>query len=470
MKRGETRSRLREIADEGIYRGSIPGTWAYFPVLLLALVGLNYHKDYPMLLSGFAVGWIMSGIIRLQTAKQALRYSHRNPKLWRWTFRIAIWLTPFLWGPFTALTLLLYGPDWDAILCLIVCAGLSGGGTAAFHADRVLHRGYVIGIWTPVALALLIQPHGARVTWTLVALIAVYVGYLLKLGGEQCARHWQALRDHMFTEQLSHLSQLLITNQSVPVLLDCLAQSVRPLVDWETVGVPGPDAYTVRLGSNPEHQVEFCISKPGGFTPEEQNYIQLFAMTASAALDRLQLFEEVERMARYDGLTGAANRRSFMEKADEMIRTTRRLHQSTPLSFLLFDVDHFKSVNDTYGHDVGDEVLVQVAARAKKALREIDVFARYGGEEFVAMLPGANLDEAARLVGERLRKAMADEPFATTAGPLEVTISIGVAQLEGEEQRLEGVLKRADEALYQAKKRGRNRVEMAEPMVALDPC
>ena len=192
---------------------------------------------------------------------------------------------------------------------------------------------------------------------------------------------------------------------------------------------------------------------------EDAATLQLFAAPATAALDRLRSFEQIDRLARLDTLTGVWNRRAFFEKAEELVRTTRRLAEKKALSIVLLDIDHFKLFNDQHGHDVGDLVLREVAARCRAAVREVDVFARYGGEEFVVLLPGANLDEAATHAAERLRQAVAQTPVRD----LSVTISLGVAEFE---LSLEDCLKRADQALYAAKAAGRNRVERAGQAVA----
>ncbi len=127
----------------------------------------------------------------------------------------------------------------------------------------------------------------------------------------------------------------------------------------------------------------------------------------------------------------------------------------------MFDIDHFKKVNDTYGHLAGDRVLVAVAAAARRALREGDVLVRYGGEEFVAVLPGASLDDAAQ-IAERIRHACADLEIQDAGAAIRVTLSAGVTSwpMIPAKEELE-VVRRADEALYAAKNAGRNRVVRA---------
>jgi len=161
---------------------------------------------------------------------------------------------------------------------------------------------------------------------------------------------------------------------------------------------------------------------------------------------------ELERVAYEDSLTGLANRRYFIAEAERAAARAERHRQ--PLSLLIFDLDHFKRVNDEHGHQAGDDVLCRVAERARKTLRTEDMPARWGGEEFVVLLPLTALPQA-MLVANRLRAAIAATPLPTCAGPLPVTCSCGVAQRRQAEPIAE-LIARADAALYQAKDSGRN--------------
>jgi diguanylate cyclase (GGDEF)-like protein len=132
----------------------------------------------------------------------------------------------------------------------------------------------------------------------------------------------------------------------------------------------------------------------------------------------------------------------------------------TPAAAIMIDIDQFKRINDAHGHGVGDEVIQTVASRLASALRENDIICRYGGEEFAVLLPGTPV-EGARRVAQRLHDAVSNQPIATSAGELTVTVSVGLAapaQLDGQ---IEPLLNRADEALYDAKRSGRNRISTA---------
>jgi diguanylate cyclase (GGDEF)-like protein len=163
-------------------------------------------------------------------------------------------------------------------------------------------------------------------------------------------------------------------------------------------------------------------------------------------------------LARRDALTGLANRRAFEEAAQREVARARRA--GTSLAVVALDIDHFKLVNDTYGHAAGDLVLAEVAARAQRALRAEDLLARIGGEELAALLPGATLSAAAE-VAERIRHAVFDTAIPAAAAALEVSVSLGCAALSAEEKEAAPLLARADARLYDAKRTGRNRVVFA---------
>jgi two-component system cell cycle response regulator len=170
---------------------------------------------------------------------------------------------------------------------------------------------------------------------------------------------------------------------------------------------------------------------------------------------RERLDESVE-FAITDPLTGIFNRRYYQTHFKALAQ--QALEQGRPLSLLVADIDHFKAVNDAYGHDAGDHVLREFAARLRRNTRGIDLACRLGGEEFVVVMPETAMERACQ-VGERLRSCIASEAFRLDLGAeLHVTASVGIATLEGRQDTLEALYKRADRALYAAKREGRNRV------------
>lgn len=163
-------------------------------------------------------------------------------------------------------------------------------------------------------------------------------------------------------------------------------------------------------------------------------------------------------MATTDALTGLLNRNHLMRRLQEESSRLQRVRETPPgpsLALIMLDIDHFKRVNDTYGHPAGDAVLQEVGRRLTKAKREYDVLGRYGGEEFLFALPATDL-VGARAVAERLRQAVRSQPFQVEGRDLRVTVSLGVGVVQAGEENCEAALKRADEGLYAAKRAGRD--------------
>lgn len=188
-----------------------------------------------------------------------------------------------------------------------------------------------------------------------------------------------------------------------------------------------------------------------------QSIIERYASHASLALTNARLISRMRGLAQTDGLTGVANRRTFDETlAQELLVSTA---QHRPISLVLVDLDHFKRLNDTLGHQAGDKVLKAVATTLARACRPSDLVARYGGEEFVVILPGASGEAAAR-VAERLRAGVAELTTVGVAGS--VTASLGVATCADGVVGADAITQAADRALYRSKAEGRNRVTVLE--------
>ncbi len=172
---------------------------------------------------------------------------------------------------------------------------------------------------------------------------------------------------------------------------------------------------------------------------------------------RKQVQAELEEISRLDGLTGIFNRRYFFELARREYGSAQRYNH--PLSAIMIDLDHFKEVNDTYGHTVGDQVLIEVAQRIQAGVRDVDVVARYGGEEFVVMLPETELEDAIAMA-KRIWHKLTERPTQTSKLTIPVSASIGVASCRPDGKiSLDMLIDQADQALYQAKELGRNRIE-----------
>ncbi|WP_242419562.1 GGDEF domain-containing protein [Frankia sp. CpI1-P] len=166
------------------------------------------------------------------------------------------------------------------------------------------------------------------------------------------------------------------------------------------------------------------------------------------------LFEKVQRLAATDQLTGLASRRHFLEQAEHVFAAHGAAGR--PVSAAMVDIDHFKRVNDVHGHIVGDEVLTEVARRLRRAFRDEDLIGRVGGEEFAVLMSGPAT--TAEALGQRLRNALAQDPIDTSVGPLDIRLSVGVTPRSPGDRSLRDLLTRADNALYEAKRGGRDRV------------
>ena len=183
---------------------------------------------------------------------------------------------------------------------------------------------------------------------------------------------------------------------------------------------------------------------------------ELFLRGLSMALRNALMYEQLQKLAANDPLTGLYNRRFGLLRLTEEF--SRSLRSGIPLGVIMFDIDHFKAVNDTYGHPVGDKILVNIARVTRMAIREGDFVIRYGGEEFLVILPGSSLEDT-QFVAERLRHMIEDSIVKHNMQDLRVTISAGCTSYPENDTNEEMVLiKDADEALYTAKEGGRNRV------------
>ena len=197
-------------------------------------------------------------------------------------------------------------------------------------------------------------------------------------------------------------------------------------------------------------------SIPHFFTDEHVERMKIFADQAAVAIEKARLFNKVQQLATLDGLTGVYNRRHLLDLAQREYARTRRYNRA--ISALMIDLDHFKRVNDTYGHPIGDLALIALTRCCQKNLRPSDLFGRYGGEEFLVLLPETDMAQAIE-VAERLCKQISEIELDTEKGPVHFTASVGVATLcKDEEISLDQLIVHADDALYAAKAAGRNRV------------
>jgi diguanylate cyclase (GGDEF)-like protein len=214
--------------------------------------------------------------------------------------------------------------------------------------------------------------------------------------------------------------------------------------------------------------IEFLkTDKPKDELDHLRNNLVDTALTIGKLLSELEeKNRELQELAYYDPLTGLPNRRFFFEHASLIFEEVKRYEK--PLSLLVMDMDHFKKINDTYGHDVGDLVLKTFAGLLRGIVRHSDICARFGGEEFVVLLPNTDL-EGAKVLAERIRATAAKNPVEHGSIVIVFTVSIGVSQYRKGMQSIDELIKEADIALYRAKEGGRNRVEVFIPDETAEP-
>ena len=195
------------------------------------------------------------------------------------------------------------------------------------------------------------------------------------------------------------------------------------------------------------------------FGRQDLNTAQFLAQQASVAIENVALHQEARRLSLSDGLTGVWNRRFLQMQFRQVLAASVRFNR--PFSVLMLDLDEFKSVNDTHGHQRGDATLIEFTKRVSSTLREVDTVARYGGEEFVCLLPETDYD-GAFTTAEKIRDAIKSEPFGEPGEePFVVTVSIGIASYPIHGRSFSALIEAADQALYRAKQEGRDRVVVA---------
>ena len=198
-----------------------------------------------------------------------------------------------------------------------------------------------------------------------------------------------------------------------------------------------------------------------GFTEEDAlsfdliEIIKEVSKMISIGIYQIHLYERVEAMATIDELTGIYNRRQLIQLGEHALAQVKRSER--PLSIILFDIDHFKDVNDNFGHTTGDTILKKIVGCCQKNVRKMDIFGRYGGDEFIVILPETTVEQA-EFVAKRLNTNVFINSELLEECPIQLSISVGLSFLNDEQESLTQLINQADEAMYNAKKSGRNRI------------
>lgn len=344
-----------------------------------------------------------------------------------------------LWGMgplLGTLTAFLYGLDgirpagWATVLAnglALAASGLMYFGTRRFYEQPIPWKAWAtlgLAAWAGLAFFALVQPdYRVRVaifTGSLTLLFAAHTRLLLRHGQGFAAR----------------FTTVVVALETVIFAARCVA------VYW----IDGADDN--RFTANLIHTAYFISF----------SFMVLLFLVGVLLMASERVRAEFEELATFDGLTGALNRRVLQLAGEQELLRWQRYGE--PFAVLLLDIDHFKSINDRHGHQMGDQVLQQVVQAVRTPLRKTDLLGRYGGEEFVILLPVTDAETALAL-GERVRAAVQDMPLVQPGGA-RTTTSVGVSCVRAGDESFDALILRADQALYRAKTAGRNRVVMQE--------
>lgn len=288
-----------------------------------------------------------------------------------------------------------------------------------------------------------------------------------------------AAKPQIKSDILVRLATFLQTTLDYQALLTLFQREIAPavLVDgirFEnaenkidfSIGLQNPHSCNYQLKAQNEVLGSIYFYRSTRFREHELANIEALMGTLVYPLRNAMRYREALDQAFRDPLTGAGNRIALNDNLVREMELSRR--HGYQLSLLMLDLDHFKAINDNFGHIIGDEILKAVVEKIKDCIRQTDICFRYGGEEFVVLLNNAHIADA-RLIAERIRMSISEMFMQTEKGPLQVTISTGLAVLEDKDSGI-NLIDRADKALYQAKNSGRNKVCVNIPVTERALC
>ncbi len=253
----------------------------------------------------------------------------------------------------------------------------------------------------------------------------------------------------------------LIRSNKKPLYFSDLAMYKKKALPLNGVNPKSMFVVPLIIEKRVQAMVAVFSSKRDAFNQIQRHLLEVYLYQASESASKAMLHEEIKMMAFTDGLTGLYNHRRFQERLQEELKRADRYGE--PVSLILLDIDHFKKVNDTYGHPAGDAVLKRIAEIIRKTVREIDFPARYGGEEFALIILKSTAREAKK-IAERLRKKVEQTTVKTDTADINVTLSLGIASYPEDARTREDLIERADQALYRAKQGGRNQTILYEEL------
>ena len=245
----------------------------------------------------------------------------------------------------------------------------------------------------------------------------------------------------------------MVTENKQPFYLSDVKNYRVPLMPLETNNISSMMVIPLLYENNLLGLLAMLSGQARFLDSFQTELLKVMCNQAATSIANARLHAEIKQLATTDGLTGLLNHRIFQEKLTGELKRLKRSNE--PTSLILTDIDYFKKVNDSYGHPVGDLVLKGVAKIINETIRDIDIPARYGGEEFAVILPGTD-SKGVKNIAERLRKAVMDKSFSTEGKTFKVTISVGIATSPADAKSKEELIEKTDQALYRAKKNGRN--------------
>ena len=276
-------------------------------------------------------------------------------------------------------------------------------------------------------------------------------------------------------QQTLKLAGLLQTSLEIDSVLNYFLEAAQQVVSFDAAHFSYEDLnQDLKFGKTQRHRCSYRLRLAGEFLGElvftrrrrfaeqEMEYLENLIGQLIYPLRNSLWYQKALQAAKVDPLTGAKNRAALDEILNREVELAHR--HETALSLVIFDLDHFKQINDSYGHTIGDEVLRECVECTNQALRRTDMLFRFGGEEFVVLLPGVNATGAAQ-AAERLRNIIEKHVFSSRQGQVPVTISLGTASLTAEDT-LKSFFDRADKAMYTAKNAGRNQVACSKEVPA----
>ncbi|EDM76864.1 diguanylate cyclase (GGDEF domain) [Plesiocystis pacifica SIR-1] len=270
------------------------------------------------------------------------------------------------------------------------------------------------------------------------------------------AEHAASLADKSFTDGVCLVSMAVKNRHHMPATGEYPDSSVA-IFDKQTRFDQARSVLVLPLvrGEQVLGAITLISSRVKAYPPAAREMLRVISHQVGVSMQNARMYQSMEERATTDGLTGLTNHRAFQERLEQLHALSERTGQK--FSIILTDIDHFKSVNDTYGHPVGDAVLKRVAAIFTRRARKVDIVARYGGEEFVLVLPDTDAEGAA-VFANRLREEIAAQTITSDNGSFSVTLSLGVAEFPRDSTKRHELIELADQALYYCKEHGRNRV------------